>query len=298
MKKQLTAIFLAMLLFCGMNISVNAVTSNGDTYEIPRNVTTVTHNDVRGLTNITTLIIHENVVKIGYNVFCQMPNLKEVYMYTKHNLDDTWDIGINDLTAGYDFTVYGYENVRRWVEHTNNPYLDNTAGLGKFMPNSNFINFVLLEEEQNKDEADSQIIPPVQNVSEIKVVVNGQSVQFDVPPQIINNRTMIPLRAVAEAFGAEVEWYQDSKSIRIRGKYPKSDYLHYWMNLQIGSDSLSYAQFNSDYTERLSDGMNITLDSPPIIVDSRTLVPIRAIAETLWMNVEWDGSTRTVYIYE
>lgn len=30
----------------------------------------------------------------------------------------------------------------------------------------------------------------------------------------------------------------------------------------------------------------------------RTLVPIRVIAETLWMNVEWDGSTRTVYIYE
>ena len=137
---------------------------------------------------------------------------------------------------------------------------------------------------------------PQQNA--VKVMVNGEYVNFDVLPQIINNRTMIPLRAVVEAFGAEVTWYNDSRSIRIRGKYPNSDYLHYWMNLSIGSDTLSYCQFNSDYTESLSDGMYITLDSPPVIVDNRTLVPIRAIAELIRYKVDWDNDTRTVIITE
>jgi len=139
---------------------------------------------------------------------------------------------------------------------------------------------------------------PTPQQGNISVVVNGEYVNFDVQPQIINGRTMIPLRAVAESFGAEVDWYEESQSIRIRGKYPKSDYLHYWLELEVGRDLVSWVQFNSDYTERLSDGNHIYLDSPPVVVNGRTLVPIRAIAELLWLKVEWNDATKTVYIYE
>ena len=47
-------------------------------------------------------------------------------------------------------------------------------------------------------------------------------------------------------------------------------------------------EMQKNYSERIKKAHKV----------GRTLVPIRAIAETLWMNVEWDGSTRTVYIYE
>ncbi|MQL52519.1 hypothetical protein GFC01_09645 [Desulfofundulus thermobenzoicus] len=42
--------------------------------------------------------------------------------------------------------------------------------------------------------------------SPIKLIVNGQEIKPDVPPQIINDRTMVPVRWVAEALGADVQW--------------------------------------------------------------------------------------------
>lgn len=44
------------------------------------------------------------------------------------------------------------------------------------------------------------------------------------------------------------------------------------------------------------DGKIVTLDQPPIIKNSRTLVPLRAIAEGLGCEVGWDGATQTVTI--
>jgi hypothetical protein len=50
----------------------------------------------------------------------------------------------------------------------------------------------------------------------IKLVVNGQEVKPDVPPQIIGDRTMVPIRWIAEALGAEVEWDAASRTVIIR----------------------------------------------------------------------------------
>lgn len=49
--------------------------------------------------------------------------------------------------------------------------------------------------------------------SEIKLIINGQVVQSDAPPQIINGRTMIPLRSIAEALGAKVEWDSQNRAV-------------------------------------------------------------------------------------
>ena len=40
----------------------------------------------------------------------------------------------------------------------------------------------------------------------IKVLLNGEYVNFDVEPQLVNGRTMVPFRAIFEAMGATVEW--------------------------------------------------------------------------------------------
>ena len=96
---------------------------------------------------------------------------------------------------------------------------------------------------------------------------------------------MIPLRAVAEAFGAEVKW--NDPYILIKGP-ASSKNTNVWMNLEIGSNTISYTHFNEDYTEEMSDGFHIYLDSPPVLVNDRTLVPIRAIAEVFQYSVDWD----------
>ena len=52
----------------------------------------------------------------------------------------------------------------------------------------------------------------------IKLVVNGQEIKPDVAPQIVGNRTMVPVRWIAEALGAEVEWDAQSKTVFIKTK--------------------------------------------------------------------------------
>ena len=48
---------------------------------------------------------------------------------------------------------------------------------------------------------------------EIKVVIDGEELEMDVSPAIINGRTMVPLRAIFEYFGAKIDWWQDTKRI-------------------------------------------------------------------------------------
>lgn len=118
---------------------------------------------------------------------------------------------------------------------------------------------------------------PVNAEGEIKVLLDGQKLDFDVPPQLINNRTMVPMRKIFEAMEANVDWNGDTQTVTAT----KDDIT---VIMQI------------DNTVITVKGENITLDVPPQLVDSRTLVPARAVAESLNAKVDWDGTTSTVYI--
>ena len=50
---------------------------------------------------------------------------------------------------------------------------------------------------------------------EIEVTLNGTPIEFDVKPQLINERTMVPLRAISESFGINVEWIAESMAVRL-----------------------------------------------------------------------------------
>ena len=113
--------------------------------------------------------------------------------------------------------------------------------------------------------------------NEIKVLLDGQELIFDVPPQLIDNRTMVPMRKIFEAMGANVDWNGDTQTVTAT----KHDIT---VIMQIDNKVIKV------------NGENITLDVPPQLVDSRTLVPARAVAESLNAKVDWDGTTSTVYI--
>ena len=112
----------------------------------------------------------------------------------------------------------------------------------------------------------------------IKVLLNDEPIDFaDVEPQIINSRTMVPLRAIFEALGATVEWDDKTKTVTaVRGDVT--------IKMTIGKDSFT----RNDET--------VSLDSPATIVDSRTLVPVRAIAESFGATVGWIAESKTVTI--
>ncbi|MBQ4110500.1 MAG: copper amine oxidase N-terminal domain-containing protein [Clostridia bacterium] len=134
----------------------------------------------------------------------------------------------------------------------------------------------------------------IDNAKPIDVTVNGNYVNFDVPPQVINGRTMIPIRAVTEALGGDV-WWDESTNTAVITSYNKVKMVERTCYIQIGSDSMRW----EDAGAVLNGGNAGTewLDSPAVTIDGRTLVPIRAIAEVLGYTVDWNESTQTVSIY-
>jgi hypothetical protein len=100
------------------------------------------------------------------------------------------------------------------------------------------------------------------------MTVNGKVVQLDAAPEINNGRTFLPLRAIAEAFGAQVTWVPETQGITV----VLGDNQ---IGLQIGNNT---AVVNG----------NVLSIVPPYIKNGRTMVPIRVIAEGFGEQVEWD----------
>lgn len=98
-------------------------------------------------------------------------------------------------------------------------------------------------------------------------IVFGESVVNDVAPVIVNERTMLPARFVAEALGAKVLWDSNTRTVSIIGEKA--------IAITIGSDT-AYV-----------NGVAVKLDSPAFIADDRTYLPLRFIAENLGADVEW-----------
>lgn len=123
----------------------------------------------------------------------------------------------------------------------------------------------------------ASVAPSVLAGSDVTVKIDGNQIAFDVPPQLINSRTMVPLRAIFEALGASVEWNNDTQTVTST----KGDTT---IKLTINK-SVMYVNGNS-----------VTLDSPACLVNGRTLVPVRAISEAFKCDVKWDDKTWIVYI--
>jgi hypothetical protein len=107
--------------------------------------------------------------------------------------------------------------------------------------------------------------------------VDGNRATLDSPPIIREGRTLLPIRAVIEALGGSVGW--DA----VQRKATVTLGMH-TVEVWIGSK------------EARVDGVNIALDVAAIIVNSRTLLPLRFVAENLGCTVTWDPVGRTVTI--
>lgn len=102
----------------------------------------------------------------------------------------------------------------------------------------------------------------------------------DQEPIIVNGRTLVPLRGVLDQLGYSVEWDGDAMAVTIS----KAD-VPYSVVVTIGSNKI------------LKGDTEIIIDVPATIINDRTMVPIRAIAEAFELKVEWDDETRSVIIY-
>lgn len=99
----------------------------------------------------------------------------------------------------------------------------------------------------------------------------------DMPAIIIDERTMLPMRLIAEALGAEVAWNEDANQVYV-----------------INDTNTIVFQIN-DKTG-YQNGNTFTMDVPPMIVNERTMLPVRALANALDLDVTWDEKSRTVFM--
>lgn len=134
--------------------------------------------------------------------------------------------------------------------------------------------------ETKKDNTENQIIL---TIGEKEALVFGKIKTNDVAPKIVNDRTMLPARFVAENLGADVSWNEEQELVTIKGKNSKTN-KDVTILIYIGSD-IAYV-----------DGKRFKLDSPAFVENDRTYTPIRFISEELGASVEWIEEEQKVVI--
>ena len=115
-------------------------------------------------------------------------------------------------------------------------------------------------------------------IGDSELTVNGQSVTMDVSPVIADNTTMLPIRMVAEALGATVEWGSAAQTVIIHDN-----------NTNISIPLLSSVA-------TVNNTKSVDIGVKTFIRNGRTYVPVRFVSEALGADVDWNGETKTVTI--
>ena len=133
------------------------------------------------------------------------------------------------------------------------------------------------------DNADKPMLvtDPVVSGSAVTVIVSGSVVESAQPAVILNDRTMVPFRVIAEALGCDVDWVADTKTVVMT-----KDGLT--ASMTIGANKLVISDGEID--------AEVDIDTPATIINSRTMVPVRFLSEYFGFDVEWDAATRTVTV--
>lgn len=126
-------------------------------------------------------------------------------------------------------------------------------------------------------ETDPETHQIILTIGKMDAKVFGKTKSNDVAPKIVNDRTMLPARFVAENLGANVEWLGDEQKVRIT------------------KDDIEILIFIGSNKARVND-KEVILDSPAFIENDRTYTPIRFISEELGATVEWNETTKEVII--
>lgn len=120
-------------------------------------------------------------------------------------------------------------------------------------------------------------IPQPASARDARLWVEGRYITGDVSPYIHKNRTLVPLRQVAEALGLDIQWNAQERQVHIK----------------INDEDFIFSPGESHY--RAGDKM-VEMDTETVIRDNRTFLPLRVIAEAMGKPVSWDQATYTAVV--
>ena len=206
--------------------------------------------------------------KITSQTVAKDNSVKEPTAPIKENFEFAGWYTDKELTTKYDFTekvTKSFTLYAKWTEQKQ----ENGGSEDDVNNNSG---------NENKESSNTIVL----TIDEHDALVYGTTKTNDVAPKVVNDRTMLPARFVAENLGATVEWDGEKQLVTITGKNEKQEDVT--ILITIGSD---YAKVN---------GEDIKLDSPAFVENDRTYTPIRFISENLGATVEWNETEQTVTI--
>ena len=206
--------------------------------------------------------------KITSQTVAKDNSVKEPTAPIKENFEFAGWYTDKELTTKYDFTekvTKSFTLYAKWTEQKQE------NGGSEDVVNDNSGN-------ENKESSNTIVL----TIDERDALVYGTTKTNDVAPKVVNDRTMLPARFVAENLGATVEWDGEKQLVTITGKTEKQEDVI--ILITIGSD---YAKVN---------GEDVKLDSPAFVENDRTYTPIRFISENLGATVEWNETEQTVTI--
>lgn len=114
-------------------------------------------------------------------------------------------------------------------------------------------------------------------VDPISILINGKLISADTAPMIQNDRTLVPMRTIFEALGAEVAWDQATRTV-------------------TGTKDGKEVVLQIDNATAKVNGQDVALDAAPTIINDRTVVPLRFVGESLGAAVDWNAGERQVIV--
>ena len=226
--------------------------------DIPEGVTVIRVSAFYGCGSLSSVVIPEGVASIGSAAFYNCTNLASVTIPSS-----VTSIGMEAFSYCENLTdVYYSGSVEQWAR----------IDVGSARYNAKLLNANI----HCSDDGGAAPSTP----AGISVSVGGEAVAWtDAEPFIdANDRTMVPLRAVADAMGLEVSWDAGTREA-------------------VFTDGSKTICFPIDSTAaRTSDGETVQMDTAAVIVNERTYAPIRYLAEFFGHEVGWDPAAQTVTI--
>lgn len=118
---------------------------------------------------------------------------------------------------------------------------------------------------------------------DIKVYINNNRINYDTMPININNRILVPVRATFDALGADIEWFGEIQTVIATSGSTL-------IVLKIDNPLLIVSDVQTQGIK------TIELDCPPVLLNSKTMIPLRAVAEIFDYQVNWSEENKSIFI--
>ena len=248
---------------------------------IPDGVTSIDNYAFCGCTGLTSITIPDSVTSIGDDAFSRCISLTSITIP-----DSVTSIG---SFAFFDCTSLTSITIPASVEEISGNDFDSTqltdiyyCGTEKEWKNINILNG-----NEPLFQATLHCAPELPNqlvltIGQRTAHAFGHTKINDVAPVVVNGRTMLPVRFLAENLGATVAWNEEKQLVTITGKNQNQEDVTIFITIGAAN-----AQIN---------GQSVALEAPAFVDQNRTFMPVRLIAEALGASVDWNEAEQKVII--